>query len=149
MIQKEISELLLSIAVNWPSFKKQLFDGDRLVGYVVNEWYERVGFLSKQEADDLLERYMLTPEAQKYPPGIPWFLGVKKIRREKENVVVDYDIHGYHIGRWGELLDEYDREYGGSYGDGRPFVYYYNMRGDICRKSDTGTELVVVKWKDR
>lgn len=142
MTKEETIKLLLSISYTYPAFKKHITseDGQIHMG-IVNEWYDRIGFMDFQKVNSMYERY-LTSENSSKAPMIPYFLGLgKQIQRNtfKSKVTIsEWKVeHGELWGRVGSNWYEY--------GNADCAPYYYNARGQICRRSSSGAEIVVVE----
>lgn len=142
---RSIGKLLQSICVNYPTFKKDaVAENGNIRQSYADEWLKRIGFMDYEEADAILEDWLMG-ENSKFAPKPSDFLKSKEARDfkpEKKNYVQDNSQHTFHIGDHGELLDEEEREYGGVDENGEAYIYHYNKEGRICRWG-YGTEIVI------
>lgn len=129
MTRAETKDLIIEIVKIYPRFEANL-----------DNWTERLSSLSYDKAVSILNKH-IEGDRGDYAPTLAEFIRLgKDASREYD---MDLTPRRYHIGQEGELLDEEDREYGGTYLDGSPYRYYYNEVGHICRKDDEGREVVV------
>ena len=142
MTRDDVYKLLKAISYTYPAFKKQISTEDGMLSVgVVNEWYERLGFIDAEAAHKMYDRY-LTSENSSRAPNIPYFLGLGKqqISRIFESPVKVEEWKVEFGELWGRVGANW-YEYGNA--DGAP--YYVNSSGQICRKSISGAELVIIE----
>lgn len=131
----EIAQLLDSISVHYPSFRKSIETTDgRISETHLKEWYRRIGFMDYEDADAKLTRYLSLPDGNKFPPNVSWFLNNKAPTEAKQKTFVGHDPdRKFKIEKRGyryRLFDEEGREYG-TPGDESDF--YYDNMGRICQ----------------
>lgn len=131
MDTNSIIKLLSNISIAYPSFKKQISTDDgKIRKAVVEEWYNRVGFMSYDDANKIFEKYVLS-DGSRYAPNWPDFLKAKATAKTVSGFF-DGARHVYHVGLHGELLDEEDREYGNPLDYETPYRYD-EMTGHIVQ----------------
>lgn len=138
MDMTSLGNLLGTIAIHYPSFKKHITNEDGKINkHIINEWYRLIGYMDFQEALAKFDQYLKLPEGNKYAPDVKWFLSSKSDKQEREVFHVQ-SHHQWHIEfprqdkqrMHGRVYDEEDREYVHDplYEDG----YHYDREGHIC-----------------
>lgn len=130
MTLDSIGSLLANICVHWPVAKKHyLTDEGRVSKPVAQEWFRRIGFLEDEQADRMLEEYLADPDVNKYPPGVPYFLGKKVHKQTSYYKAPDYKDLRFKVER-GDIIDHEGRIWADP--DAPERKYYINRQGSIC-----------------
>ena len=133
MSLESLSNLLATISIHYPSFRKHISNEDGTFSkHVLNEWYRLIGYMDYEEALKRFDTYLM--QGNKYAPDISYFA----VKRKEEPVFQSNQKHVYHLEfrDWdrqrihGRLYDEEGREYVHNpvYEDG----YHYDQMGRIC-----------------
>lgn len=83
MERQEIMELLKQIKIFYPRFDavEKVEGGFRLNPDVIDSWYKRLGYMSRERAFQILNRYMESEDGQKTPHISLWINGGKQDMR--------------------------------------------------------------------
>lgn len=143
MTLDSIGSLLKSICVHWPNAKKNYLNPEtgNVSKLVAEEWYRRIGFLEDDHVDRMLEEYLVDPEVNRYPPGVPYFLGHKKIRTANGYIAEEARTQvRYRVNKYGDLTDQEGRLYADP--DDPEGKWHYDGSGRICKQDGEGREIV-------
>lgn len=143
MTLDSIGKLIVQICVHWPNAKKNYLTAEGKVSKTVaEEWYRRIGFLEDDQADKMFEEYLTNADVNKYPPGVPYFLGQKPHRPSKYHHAPDMANLRFTVER-GDIIDQEGRIWAGPEDPERK--YYVNGLGHICYKDKDEREVVFYK----
>lgn len=133
-----VGSLLVKIAVHYPSFRKQILNSEGNISKAVaEEWERRIGFLSDEEADRLLEAYLMDEEKSRYAPNCAYFLQYKRQALRSSYSAPEREQVRYEIIR-GELYDQEGRIYADP---NDPDAYWYkNAYGSVCKRDSNDRE---------
>ena len=129
-----VGKLLTRIAINYPTFKRNILDSEGKIQKVVaEEWERQIGYLDYEEALDRLDEWMYNSDKAPRPVDLKKF---KPARKSEEWHSPEPHIWHLEFMQWdtqrmhGRLYDQEEREYvhDPTYEDG----YHYNQDGRIC-----------------
>lgn len=135
-----VGNLLIKIAVHYPAFRKHITNSEGNVSKAIaEEWERRIGFLTEEQADALLEAYLMDEGKNKYAPNCAYFLQYKKQgNRNAYSAPERADLRFTVIG--GNLYDQEGRLYADP--DDPDARWYKNAYGNICKRGADDTEEV-------
>ena len=136
MDRSGITNLLMTVSVNYPQFRRHIDDGHGGVSRIaIEEWHRNLGFLDYNEALTRLDNWMAGPDGSRIPKPMD-LRNTKGARRDDTfHAPIEHQWHLEFMAwdenhKHGRLYDEEEREYvhDPRYEDG----YHYDQNGRIC-----------------